>query len=380
MGGGSGNGRRLCVLTMIDSMMTAGAEILATRIALGLDRTRFESVICSTRPSPSEHVEAARARGVEVLELGRASKVDLWSWAPLVQLLRSGRVDVLHAHKFGSNLWAAILARLARPPVLLTHEHSWSFEGAPLRRLVDRELIARAADVVLAVSERDRERMVEVEGIPRGKVRVVRNGIPDPPAGDRARARADLGIPPDAPVVGTVCGLRPEKALEVALAGVAPLVARHPGLRFVVVGDGPERGRLETLAASLAVPTLFLGRRPNEDVPDLLAAMDVLVCSSRFEGMPLAMLEWMAAGRAIVAPRVGGIPLLLEDGVHGLLVPAADAEALGAAVGRLLEHPGERRRLGEAARARQQAEFRLRHTLDALESLYVSMAAAAGRA
>ena len=132
--------QRLCVLTMIDGLMTAGAETVATRIALGLDPSRFESIICSTRPSARHHVKAARAAGVEVLELGRKSKVDVWRWRPFVRLLRSGRVDVLHAHKFGSNLWAALLKPRSRLPLLIAHEHSWSYEGT-LRRVVDRRML-----------------------------------------------------------------------------------------------------------------------------------------------------------------------------------------------------------------------------------------------
>ena len=138
----------------------------------------------------------------------------------------------------------------------------------------------------------------------------------------------------------------------------------------MVVGDGPERGRLERLAEELGVPTLFLGQRPNDEVPDLVAAMDVLVLSSRFEGMPLAVLEWMAAGKAIAASRVGGIPSMVEHEQEALLVPPRDYGALAQAIGRLLDDPAERERLGNAARRRQQAEFRFEHTLGLLEALY----------
>ena len=368
--------RRLRVLTVIDSMMSAGAEILATRIALGLDRDRFESVICSTRPSAAVHVAAARAAGVEVLELDRRSKVDAWRWAPFVKLVRSGRVDVVHAHKFGSNLWTATLAPLGRAPVLVAHEHSWSFEGARLRRVADRELIGRAATVFVAVSDRDRERMIAVERIPEAKVRLVRNGIPDPRPGDGVRVRRELGIPDRAPVVGTVCGLRPEKEVGVALEAMASVAAAHPDVRFLVVGDGPERARLEGAAAALGVRALFVGHRPNDEVPDLVAAMDVAVCSSRFEGMPLSVLEWMAAGKAIVSTSVGGIPSVVEDGVEALLVPPYEAKRLGVAVARLLASPEERRRLGEAARRRQQAHFRLPDMLATLQDMYEELHAA----
>jgi glycosyltransferase involved in cell wall biosynthesis len=366
---------KLRVLTMIDALMIAGAETVATRIALALDRSRFESIICSTRPSPRRHVEAAHAAGVQVLELGRRSKVDVWRWLPLLQLLRNGHIDVVHAHKFGSNLWAALLTpRGLGKPVLIAHEHSWSYEGM-LRRVVDRELIARRADAVVAVSPTDRQRMIELERIPPRKVVYVPNGIPDSPLGDHEHMRRELDLAPSDPVVGTVCGLRPEKELETAIRALGKLVPHHPGLRFLVVGDGPERIRLERVADELGVPTTFLGHRPNDEVPDLLAAMDVLVLSSRFEGMPLAVLEWMAAGKAIVASRVGGIPAMVEDGMEALLVPPRDPVSFADAIGRLLDDPAERERLGQAAQRRQRAEFTFDQTVAQLENLYESLSA-----
>lgn len=349
--------------------MTAGAETVATRIALGLDPGRFESILCSTRPSSAGHVRAARAKGVEVLELNRQSRLDVWRWRPLIQLLRGGKVDVVHSHKFASNLWGALLVPRSRLPVLLAHEHSWSYEGI-VRRVVDRQLIARRAGAIVAVSPRDRMRMIELERIPADKVVLIPNGIPDWPAGDGARVKHELGLSPVDHVVGTVCGLRPEKELETALRALGRLAPHRPTLRFVIVGDGPERGRLERLAEELGVPTIFLGQRPNDEVPDLLAAMDVLVLSSRFEGMPLAVLEWMAAGKAIVASSVGGIPSILEHEQEALLVPPRDYVAFAQAIGRLLDDPIERRRLGDAARRRQQAEFRFEHTVGLLETLY----------
>lgn len=360
---------RLCVLTVIDALMTAGAETVATRIAVSLDRSRFESIICSTRPSLPQHLEAARAEGIEVLELGRRSKLDLWRWRPFVRLLRSGRADVVHAHKFGSNVWAALFRPGGRLPVLIAHEHSWSYEGT-LRRIVDRELIARRADAIVAVSPTDRMRMIELERIPPDKVVFIPNGIPDRSPGNAERIRHELGLKASDLVVGTVCGLRPEKELETIVRALGRLAPHRSGLWFVVVGDGPERARLERLADELGVPTLFLGHRPNEQMPDLLAAMDVLVCSSRFEGMPLAVLEWMAAGKAIVASRVGGIPSILEHDREGVLVPPRDYVAFADAIAALLDDPAARLRLGTAAQGRQQDEFRFDRTVRLLEDLY----------
>lgn len=347
------------------------------RIALGLDESRFESRLCLTRPSAPELVEAVRASGVEVLELQRESRTDLRSWLPLLRLLRSGEVDIVHAHKFGSNLWLSLLSPFAHLPVLLAHEHSWSYEGAPLRRVADRELIARAASMLVAVSPADRMRMIELERIPPDKVVFIPNGIPDLAPGHRERVRRTLGVAPTTPVIGTVCGLRPEKGLETALAALGRLSRGYPELRFVVVGEGPERRRYERLAQSAGVQASFLGHRPGHEIPDLLAAMDVVVCPSRFEGMPLAVLEWMAAGKAIVASRVGGIPSILADGSEALLVPPGDPLAFAAAISRLLDDPQERARLGAAAQQRQRLEFRLEQTLQAIEDLYERLYAAA---
>jgi len=357
---------------VIDALRPAGAETVATRIALGLNPNRFESIICSTRPSARHHVKAARAAGVEVLELGRRSRFDVWRWRPFAQLLRSGRVDVLHTHKFGSNFWAALIKPRSPLPVLIAHEHSWSYEGT-LRRTVDRELIARRADAVVAVSPTDRQRMIELERIPPAKIVYIPNGTPDRPVGHADGVRQELGLEPTHSVVGTVCGLRPEKELDTALRALGRLAPHRPGLRFVVVGDGPERGRLERLADDLGVPAIFLGHRANDEMPDLLAAMDVLVLTSRFEGMPLAVLEWMAAGKAIVATRVGGIPATLKDGDEAVLVPPRDDVTLADEVARLLDDPAERRRLGEAARRRQLEQFRFDQTIARLEALYESL-------
>jgi glycosyltransferase involved in cell wall biosynthesis len=360
----------LRVLTVVDSLAPAGAETVAIRIALGLDPSRFVSTICSTRPSPPEAVAAVRSAGIDVLELRRTSRADLRGWLPLLRLLRSGTVDIVHSHKFGSNLWLALLSRFANVPVVVAHEHSWSYDGSPLRRLADRELVARAATMMVAVSPADRMRMIELERIPADKVLLVPNGTAETTPGDGTRIRRELEIPPDAPVAGTVCGLRPEKEVDTALRAVSRLAVDRPGLRFVVVGDGPERAALERLAEDLAVPAHFLGRRPNEEMPDLLAAMDVVVCSSRREGMPLAVLEWMAAGKAIVATRVGGIPSILEDGEEALLVPPGDEAGLAAGLAALLDDPERRHRLGAAAQRRQRRDFRFEDTLARIEGLY----------
>jgi len=212
------------VLTLIDRpITTGGGERVASIVAERLDSDRFVRFLCSSRSSPvptfQERLEGA---GVKVLTLDRRSKVALWAWRPLVSLLRRERIDVLHAHKFGSNLWGTVIGRLARVPVVIAHEHSWSYEGQPARRLLDRELIGRGVDAFVAVSREDERRMVSVEGVDPRVIRYIPNGIPAQVRRGHD-VRAELGLERTAPVVATVGQLRSEKALDLLITAAADL-------------------------------------------------------------------------------------------------------------------------------------------------------------
>ena len=218
MGARLDKGRKLRVLTLIDQMgVTGGAERIATEVVARLDPDRFESTLCVSRWKASEEsdpliaprVRALREAGVRIVGLRRGSRLGLWAWTPLVRLLRDERIDVLHSHQFGSNLWASILGRIAATPVVIAHEHNWSFDGEPLRRVLDRRVIATRADAFLAVSRQTRQAMIDLEGIDPEQVRFVPLGIATPPAGPRGDVRAELGISEGAPVIGTACTLPP---------------------------------------------------------------------------------------------------------------------------------------------------------------------------
>jgi glycosyltransferase involved in cell wall biosynthesis len=367
----------LHVVTLIDTLNTGGAERLAVDTTAALDATRFRRTLCiSRRPYPGLS-EAHRelllgmlcGAGVEVLQLERSSSLSIASWRPLLRLLRGGGVDVLHAHKFGSNVNGMVLGRLARVPVLVAHEHTWSYEGQPLRKLLDREVIGRWADAFVAVSREDARRMREVEGVRPDVVRFVPIGIGPQPVGDGSRVRAELGIDPGAPVIGTVAVLRAQKAFPVLIRAAALIRREHPGLQVLIAGDG-DAAPLRRLGRELGVADRLRFLGPRTDVPDVIASLDVAVSSSDFEGSPLSVMEYMAAGRAIVATRVGGLPDLIEDGVEGRLVPRRDPEALALAVTELLREPALRAGLGAAARRRQHAEFTLAALTGRLEALY----------
>ncbi len=351
-----------------------GAERVAFDLAISLDRDRFASSFCATKRSPARTREDELvAAGVSYTELDGRSTRNPLGLAALARLLRRERTEIVHSHMWDSNLWAALAKPLARTPVFVAHEHTWSFEGEPFRVATDRFVIARAADIFVCVSEDDRRKMIEVERIPAERIRVLPNGIPDFPAPRGTDVRAELGIAPDAPVVGAIAVLRRQKRLDVLIEAIAHLAQTVPAVQLLLAGtDGGLglRKELEQHAVDLGVRDRvhFLGLR--QDVPDVVAACDVLSLSSDFEGQPLAVLEYMAAGKPIVATSVGGLPELIGDGVDGLLVPRREPVALAAALERVLIDKELAASLGAAARERQQREFSLTAAVGRVEALY----------
>lgn len=378
------NGRRLRVLMLSESLgHGGGAERMARELAIRLDPDRYERWLCVTRWSDRVAARSAEAgilaeldaRGVRVIRVRRSSPRQLLAWKPLVAMLRSEPPDILHAHKFGSNFWGAIFGTLARTPVMVAHEQTWRYEGQPMRRLLDRELIARRAGAFIAVSEEDRRRMVEIERIDPAKIRLIPNGVP-PAAPSGRDVRAELGIPPTAPVIGSVGALRRQKRHDLLIRASATLHAEFPGLRVLIAGDGRRRPELERLIAELDLEgtVLLLGRRT--DVTDLVHALNLAVCSSDFEGTPLAVMEYMQAGRAIVATRVGGVPELIEDGISGVLVDPGDAAGLANAIAKLLRNPDRAAKLGARGPARWRRDYDIAVTVSRVEQLYEALYAA----
>jgi glycosyltransferase involved in cell wall biosynthesis len=375
--------RRVHVLTLVDHLgTTGGAERLALDIATRLDRSRFRSTLCASRfgtdralsHEEQQVVGLLRDAGAELLALGRRS-TEIWPWRRLAAYIRRERVDVIHAHMFGSNAWGTVVGRLTRVPVVIAHEHTWSFEGEPLKRLLDRELIGRWSDAFVAVSREDRRRMIEIERVPAKRIRVLANGIaPRSPTAGRD-LRAELGIG-SGPLLGAVGALRAQKAYDVLIRAAGALRGHHPDLHVLIAGDGPERSRLEALVRELGLTdvVMLLGRRL--DVPDILAELDVAVCASNYEGTPLAVIEYMGAGLPIVATRVGGVPDLIEDGVHGVLVEPGDPAGLAAAIDDLLSDPARASELGAQARERRRREFGLDLMIHNVEALYEELLAA----
>lgn len=339
------------VLVLVDALAdgTGGAERFAVGLAAAMPRDELRMSFCTTRGAEGYLPRSLDEAGVELFALNRSRTLDPGAFRRLARYLRDERVDVLHCHKFGSNVWGSIIGRAAGVPAVIVHEHTWSYEGQPLRRFLDGQVVGRLCDRFVSVSNADRERMIAIEGVPAAKTITI-------PTSYIARAdeavgnlREELGIAPDAPTAGTIAQLRPQKALDVLIDAWRLVVAELPGAQLILVGDGPERERLERHAADagLSETVRLLGTR--NDLGTIFGALDVAVLSSDFEGLPLFAFEAIAHDTPLVATDVGGLPDLVEDGRTGLLVPPRDPRALAGALSSLLRD--ERRRTTLAAAA-----------------------------
>ncbi|MGH2912629.1 MAG: glycosyltransferase [Solirubrobacteraceae bacterium] len=387
----SSSARRVRVMTLVDHAdVVGGAELLAVHIAAGLDPTRFESHLCASR-SPREGVDRAVDEAIALLRdahvsydtLGRRRKLDVWRWAQFVRLLRALRIDILHAHKFGSNAWGVLTGRLARVPVIIAHEHTRNdpYGSNRLRTLIDREMIARHSDAFVAVSRADQRYMIETERIPPKSTVFVPNGAPEIRPTSGVDARELLRVEAGTPTVGSAGFMHRRKRFDLLVRAAGTLRVEFPDLRVFIAGDGDERPAIERLVADLGLgeTVVLLGRRT--DVVDLLPGFDVTVCCSDHEGSPISVMEYMAAARPVVATTVGGNPDLIEDGRQGLLVEPGDSVELASAIARLLRDRELGQRLGEAARERRRREFTIAAMCRRVEELYVerlAMASIAG--
>jgi glycosyltransferase involved in cell wall biosynthesis len=369
----------LRVLFLINRVgVVGGAERLATALALHMPRDRIEPWVCSTREGDPRAIRSLAAAGVPHINLGRTAKWQVHRLADLIALVRRQHFDVLHAHMFGSNFWGTLIGRGCRVPVVLAHEHTWSYSDDPWRSWIDGRVIGRLATRFLAVSSADRERMITLEGINPEKAIVM--PVPYIPHGGSRTSdiRAELGLDAGTPLIGVAAYMRKQKALDVMVEAHARLLATIPDAQLVMAGDGPCRAGLEAQIRRLGLTRSvhLLGIR--DDVDSILRKLDVAAMSSDFEGTPLFALECMAAGTPLVATAVGGLREIITDGETGLLVPPRDPDALASAISRLLTDRSLAARLASRA-AERCSEFKIAAVATRYADLYEQLLSEARR-
>jgi glycosyltransferase involved in cell wall biosynthesis len=365
--------RRIRVLHVIGELHdSGGAERFVAGLVTHLPSDRFKLWVCAPRGAAPDATASLDAAGVSLVTLGRRSKLDVHRLLGLAGLIRRERFDIVHAHLFGSNMWATTLSRMCGVPVVIAQEHTWSYSGNRMRAWLDGRVIGRLATKFVAVSLADAEKMVSIEKVPPDKVIVMPTAYIPHSSEIHSDIRAELGLADCTPLIATVTVMRRQKALDVLIRAFALVLESVPEAHLVLAGGGPCAEELVALAAELGLShrVHFVGFR--SDVDALLRRADVAAMSSAFEGTPLFAFECMANRVALVATSVGGLPDVVADGESGLLVRPGDPQALADGLVRLLGDPELRRALVDRAETRL-ADYTIESVAQRFSDLYTTL-------
>ncbi len=345
------------ILHVISSGGMYGAEAVILNLSRTLNESGHGSALGvfsnSANPNLQLH-ESATREGIESHLIPCKGQIDWTVTASVRELVSRTGADVVHAHGYKADVYVYFALRGTRTPVVSTC-HNWLKDGLLVSVYggVDRFVLRQYARVV-AVSNEVRQRLLG-SGVAEGKIRQIRNGIDLRSFVDAvdSTSRGQGGVLR----VGWVGRLSREKGADVFLRAAARVLAEFPAVEFLVVGEGPDRDKLESLVDELGIreAVSMVGRR--DDMPSIYASLDLMVSSSRQEGLPMAILEGMASRLPWVATAVGDVPSVVRDGETGVLVPAEDVDALAAGIVGLLRDSGRREQLGAAAERLVEEEF-----------------------
>ncbi|HSM61642.1 MAG TPA: glycosyltransferase family 4 protein [Longimicrobiales bacterium] len=340
----------------------SGGEVQVFLLMEGLrDRGWSQALACPPGSAAAAH---ARTRGFAVHEVPMRSEGDFLAAYRLARVARTTGAGLLHLHSGRATWLGGLAAAACRLPAITTRRMDYGLRPGLRTRFVYELLTRRVVAISPAVAVR-----LEAGGVPEDRVRTIWSAV-DParlaPGRSRAEVRDGLGAGPDDLVALAMGSLVTRKGFDVLLHAAA--ACGRPDLVLWIAGEGPERAGLERLAADLGVRARLLGQR--EDVPELLAAADLVVMPSRREGLGVAALEAMAAGRPLIASRVGGLGEAVEHERSGLLVPPGDVAGLAGALDRLAADPELRARLGAGGEERVRRTFLAERMVGAYETLY----------
>ena len=361
---------KINVLYVIWSLETGGAERIVVNLAKGLDKTRYNPMVCCLNWKGKLTHELEQA-GITVFILNKKGKIDISIVGRLADIMRKYDIQIVHTHLWGANFWGRIAAKKAGVPVIIATEHNEDVWKTPLNFICDRWL-SKWSDRIIAVSNKVKEFYVS-KGIRPEKIEVIYNGIDAD--GLRVsgfvglRVKEELGIKNDEIILAVIGRLVPQKGHRYLFEVLHQLDGKY-NLKLLVVGEGPLKKELQLIAYSsqLTEKIVFTGLR--NDVPRLFKAIDILVMPSIREGLPIVALEAMVCGVPIVATRVGGTPEVVIDGETGKLVEPKDCLALKEAITQVIENKSVTQRMVDNARKLVKEKFSLTNMLDETQRLY----------
>ena len=367
---------KINLLYVINSLANGGAETLAIRLAEGLNTNMFNAAVCSlSDQGPLRGV--LEQKGVPFFTLGKREGKDFAVALRLRKLLKEQQVDIVHTHNQGPLLYTR-LARLFCRGVRHVHTEHINMEkelSYTTRHRQYTALLYRSLDGFINIAEHLASEYRQKFDLTRAKLRTIHNCVEcrEYKRGAGADLFAELNFSRRVPVVGNISALRPQKDHGTLIRAMGLVVQEVPDALLVIAGEGESREELERLTRELRLEdhVIFLGYRA--DVDSLLAQFDIFVLSSLYEGLPLCLLEAMAAGKAIVATDADGNNEIIKDGRTGMLCPIGDHGKFAEAIIRLLTHTEQACQLGATARETALRDYDLQNMIAKYEQYYLEL-------
>lgn len=362
------------VVRLITGLEIGGAELGLLESIRHFDRNRFHFVVgcLYNNGSVGRKIEEL---GVPVFDMQMRWFGDPRGLLQLWQFLKTQKPDILHTHLFRANVWGRLLGSAMNVPVIISSEHSLTrgeIEGRQRTRLISTidRCTARCCDKIIAVSEATKKYLLE-NSIPDKKIEVLFNAVDTRLFASGltgAAIRREFGLG-SGPLVTIVARLFPYKNHALLIEAFSRLHSRRADVKLLIVGDGPMENALRTQADATAPGAVtFAGAR--YDIPEIMAASDVVVLCSKCETFGKALVEAMAAGKPVIGTAVDGIPEVIVDGQTGILVPPEDGPALTQAMDRLLAERELAAAMGRAGQVRAQELFDIRKQVERLQEIY----------
>ena len=366
--------RKVNLLIVVAGLGIGGAEMVIQHLVRTLDRTRFDVKVCCIKTLGTIGEQLA-SDGFDVFAISdpNAKRVDYFTFAKLLKVIRKHKIDILHSHSRDALADAAV-CRLLTPRVKLVHTfHFGNYPNLSRRLMRFERIFSKLATRLIAVGEVQRQQLKSVHGFPDHRIGRVWNGVARHSSNDGRAFRARLAIG-NKVLVGTIATLIEQKGLRDLLAVAKKLRDDSDKFAFVVVGEGHMRTELEAMCRDLGLEdtVIFAGWVPGAaDVA--LPAFDIFFQPSLWEAMSIAILEAMAAAKPVVATTVGENPHVITDGVDGLLVSPGDVDLMAHALRKLIDDPALRARLGHSAVEKVAHQFTVEHMTRAYESIYLDV-------
>ena len=364
------------LLYIVGSLNPGGTERLVVLMSREFAREHNVFVVCL------DEVGAwglkLREEGIPVYWFMRQPGLDLSMAVKIARFCREHRIDLIHAHQCTPWFYAALSRRIYSKPRLLLEEHGRHYPEVKKNGRIrfNRWFIEPMTHRMVAVSKDVRERLVEYEGLNRGRIEVVYNGVEEPEImseAEKLQLRSSLGFGPEHFVVGTVGRFDPIKNLPMLVKGISLSRERFPAIRGLLVGDGPVFGEIEKLISGLGQTQAIAMTGHREDARRLVQCMDLFVLPSFSEGTSMALLEAMASGVPCAVTAVGGNPELVIDSLTGWVFPSDSADALCRAMADAVSGSGTRQSFARAGMARYRSDFTFAGMIAGYRRIYAQM-------